>query len=135
MCLHVTDPASLQLRVGGVIAVQEPLTKRWRIGAIRWLQCLTERAMDIGLEMLAPDVRPVAVKSDLYPSYVQGLLLPGNGALKLPTSLVVLRGTYRSGDRLLLVDGEQPPRPVVPIRILERSGSFVRLLLEPPPRG
>ncbi len=134
MCLHVTRPSSLQVHVGDVIAIQEPIDKRWRVGVVRWLRCLSDAGMDLGIEMLGPEARAVAIKRESHSMYFEGLMLPGNQALKSPTSLIVSRGINQPGEKLFVVDVDGVPRAATPLRLMERTTSFAQLLLAPPPR-
>jgi hypothetical protein len=134
MCLHVTRPSSLQVHVGDVVAAQEPIVKKWRVGVVRWLRCLSEEAMDLGIEMLGPEARAVAIKRESPSTFFEGLLLPGNRTLKSPTSLIVSRGTNQPGEKLFVIDVDGIPRAVTPLRLMERTASFSQLLLAPPPR-
>ncbi len=132
--LQFVGPLALQIKTGELIAVKEPPNRQWRIGAIRWLRCEAEDVVTLGFEMLAPEARPVAVRRESHGGFYPALMLPGNGALKLPTSLIVSRGVYRRGDKLVIVAVEdEPPQTVTPLRIVERSGSYTQLLLSPPP--
>ncbi len=134
ICLHVTKPSALQIHVGDVVAAQEPIVKKWRVGVVRWLRCLSEESMDLGIEMLGPEARAVAIKRESPPVYIEGLFLPGNRALKSPTSLIVSRGINQPGEKLFVIDVDGEPRVVTPLRLMERTTSFTQLLLAPPPR-
>ncbi len=134
MCLHVTRPSSLQIRVGDVLAAQEPIAKKWRVGIVRWLRCVDEGSMDVGVEMLGPEARAVSIKRESSAANFEGLLLPGNRALKSPTSLILARGVHQPGEKLSVIDVDGVARAVTPMRLMERTDSFAQLLLAPPPR-
>ncbi len=135
LCLQVVKPSSLQVHVGDVASVQENTNGKWRVGVVRWMRCLTDDLLEFGMELLAPEVKPVLVKRVSQNETVPGLLLAGNAVLKSPTSLIVSRGTELLGEKLSIIESVGTIQSVTPLRVLDRSGSFSQLLLAPPPRS
>ena len=64
-------------------------------------------------------------------SFFQGLLLPGNRALRQPESLLVPRGMHNPGETLALSDREREETTVSPLYLLDRTGSYDQLLITP----
>lgn len=138
LCIQVQAPHELKVRVGDPIGLQYPTPDRWRVGVVRWLRSRNRGRQEMGIQMLAPEIRAVALRvltsadaAKAGPEF-QALLLPANLHLKQPESLLVPRGTYHSGQRLVLVEPSAGPRLVSPLRTLDRTGSFELLLLNLP---
>jgi hypothetical protein len=82
---------------------------------------------------LAPAFHPVAVKRKVAgDKFFQALLLPGSRSLKQPQSLLVPRGAYQAGEKLILTDQQGEQHEVSPMRVLERTGSYDQLLVALP---
>ena len=64
-------------------------------------------------------------------AYFQGLLLPGNRALRQPESLLIPRGTCKKGEKLVLSSSEREENVVSPLYLLDRTGSYDQLLIAP----
>ncbi len=133
--LFVTDGSDLQIRVGDVIGLQHPTPERWRAGVVRWIRSASNEVMEMGVQLLGPDLVPVKVIRRLDAAtteYAPGLLVPANRALKQPESLLLRRGLYEPGVSLFFDDGSTEPTAVTPLGVLERSGSFDQLMLAAP---
>ncbi len=119
----------VSVRVGEVVGIQEVRDPgRWSAGCVRWLRCLEPEVLEMGVELLAPELRPVAVRGDSSGrsrQYTPGLLLPAMPSVHRPASLLVTRGAYAANANLELLEyATAAPRRVRPLRLLERSGSF-----------
>jgi hypothetical protein len=88
----------------------------------------------MGVERLAPNVTPVAVKpaANNMPGtgryYTQALLLPAMPVLQRPATLILTRGIYEPGRSLHLVADDEKPRIVRPLKLLERTASFDQIV-------
>ncbi len=123
-----------RLRVGDVVGIRYGALHDWRVGVVRWLRSPETDFVEIGVQMLAPSARPVAVRrapsaADNQPPFMRALLLPANDALRQPESLITPRGTYQPESALYLANGERIPRLVYPLQLLDRTGSFEHLLV------
>jgi len=132
LSLLYLEEEGVAVRVGDLLGLQNEDSGPWRVGLARWLKNPERATLEMGVEMLAPSARPVAVrpaadddKSEV--AYSQALLLPAMEALRQPPSLIVARGAYRTGQDLWLVDGQSGPRRVHPLTIIERSASFEQI--------
>ena len=120
------------MRVGDLLGLYNDDAGSWRVGLARWLKNPEMAKLEMGVEMLAPAARPVAVRPHTpdrqgKSEYAQALLLPAVEALRQPPSLIVVRGAYQSGQDLWLADGQSGPRRVHPLTIIERSASFEQI--------
>lgn len=118
------------VRVGEVVGIQEVRDPgRWSAACVRWLRCPEPEVVEMGVELLAPQLRPVAVRRlgavGRRRQYAPALLLPALPAARRPASLLVARNTCPENEDLeLLEDTAAAPRRVRALRLLERSGSF-----------
>ncbi len=134
--LFVTKGSDLQIRVGDVVGLQHPTPERWRAGVVRWIRSSSQEVLEMGIQLLGPDLVPVTVKRRQGAHTTQaapGLLVPANRVLKQPESLLLNRGIYERGADLFVDDGLTGPTPIAPVGLLERSGSFDQLMVASSP--
>lgn len=115
------------VRVGEIIGIQEVRDPgRWRVGCVRWLRCPQPEGLEMGVELLAPEARPVAVRGRR--EAVPGLILPALPAMRRPATLIVARHVVpaAAGEDLEIVETQSGrlTRCVRLLRLVERTGSF-----------
>ena len=133
LCVRTREYNGLQVRVGDLVGLQFPTPNQWSVGVVRWLQDHAASTLEFGIELLAPAFHPVAVKRKVAgDKFFQALLLPGSRSLKQPQSLLVPRGAYQAGEKLILTDQQGEQHEVSPMRVLERTGSYDQLLVALP---
>lgn len=127
--------AGTNLRIGDLVGIERiDDIGQWNVGVARWLKSPDQHILEIGVELLAPEVAPVAVKRadigpDHDPRYTRGLLLPAVDALQRPASVVVPRGVFRpEADLFIITEEDAPARRIRPVKVLERTGSFEHLV-------
>lgn len=124
----------VHVRVGDVLGIQGPTDAgMWRVGVIRWIKSPDAEHVEMGVERLAPEVTPVAVrpvggKRSAGEHYAQGLLLPAMPVLQRPATLLVARGVYEPDRDLYIADGDEMPRVVRALKLLERTASFDQIV-------
>ncbi len=140
------QPARAQ--VGEIIALREREGSHsaWRIGVIRWMHFVSERGLEVGVQLLASQCIRASLRPDGADSkrdnLVDALLLPELDSHDRPGSLVVPYGQFRVGQAIVAHVGETTTR----LRLQERmeySHSFTQYLCSPatddnhapPPRG
>ncbi len=115
------------VRVGDVIGIQGAYdTEVWHVGVIRWIKSPAPRQVEMGVERIAPELTPIAVKpvSDTNRRYSQALLLPAMPVLQRPATILAARGTYVPGHDLQLAEAGGATRVVRALKLLERTASF-----------
>jgi hypothetical protein len=118
------------IRVGDLIGIARvDDVGQWSLGVARWLKNPKPRNLEIGVELLAPVIKPVSIqaayaKSDERPIITQALLLPPIEVLQRPPSIVVPCGICRPDGDFYLTEGEAPSRVIRSNNLLERTGSF-----------
>jgi len=130
LCVKTLNQSELRVRVGDLIGLQFPTPNQWRVGVIRWLSDQGEEAFEFGTQFLAPSLLPVAVRRAIdKDAFFQALLLPGNQSLKQPESLLVPRGAYKPGDKLVLSRQPGEKIQISPLQVLDRTGSYDQILV------
>jgi hypothetical protein len=118
------------MRVGDVLGIHNPALDQWRVGVVRWLKSADSQHVEMGVEMLAPSVRPLAVRpagAETAP-YSQALLLPPIEALRQPATLLVALGICRPGEDIEIADGDQPVQRVRVLNVAERTSAFAQVV-------
>jgi hypothetical protein len=124
--VRVGDPLGLQ-RMGDV--------RHWSIGVVRWMKSMDATTHEMGVELLAPRGKPVA----LWPANGHGvrepqmlaLLLPAVETMHRPTTLLVARGVYQPDLIFYLYDGEGPAHRVRLLKQMERTGAYEQVMFAP----
>lgn len=125
MALAKFPGASSALGVGSLLALRSDRSPQWGLGIVRWANSGERDELEIGVQMLAPGARAVAVRLDKYQPFQPALLLPELKALKQPATLITAGGIYQPA-RMLEVQMAPNERPIrlLATRLLERTGSF-----------
>jgi hypothetical protein len=124
--VRVGDPLGIQ-RMGDV--------SHWSIGVVRWMKSVDASSHEMGVELLAPHGKPVA----LWPANAHGvrdsqalaLLLPAVETMPRPTTLLVARGVYQPDLIFYLYDAAGPAQRVRLLKQLERTGAYEQVLFAP----
>jgi cyclic-di-GMP-binding protein len=130
----VWDKSALtRVRVGDLLGLLDEDTNQWRAAVARWLKSEDVTHVEVGVEMLAPGVKPVAVQAipeggKVPARAIQALILPAVAALHQPATLLAPPGFCQTGNDIYVLTGDEKPRRVRVMRILERSGAFEQIL-------
>jgi len=119
-----------QIRVGDLIGIHDVALDQWRIGVARWIKSPDSRQVEMGVEMLAPSARTLAVApagGESAPA-TPALLLPSVEALRQPASLIVERGTCQRGEDINMLEEGAPPRRVRVLNVIERTNVFSQVV-------
>jgi len=112
-CLRWVDALPGRVRVDEVLALRQPHQQHWGIGVVRWLKTLNNRGLELGVELLGPEVIPVMVRhheGGNEPDDLKSLYLPEVGALRQPASLLVPTLFFQPGDVVTLQMARQAHR-------------------------
>lgn len=100
LALSGIPDAALNLKVGDPLALRADSDADWSIGVIRWLRMRDERVVELGIERLAPQVRPVWVRplrGQRHAGPEAALFVSGIATLKQPDRLLLPRNIYQVG--------------------------------------
>ena len=104
---------------------------RWSAGVVRWMKSPEAGSLEMGIELLASGVKPVAVAPVPNPEgrdYQPALLLPAIEALRRPATLLVPRGVFAPGGNLFLAEETEITRTVRLLQRLEYTNVFELLV-------
>lgn len=138
LALSRAGEGAAHVRVGDLLGIEDRDAGDWRIGVARWLKSPESGEVEMGMEMLAPKVAPVAVRPAEGAGaarYVQALMLPAIPALHQPVTLLMTRDTCQPGQDLYLKDSDEPPRRVRVLKLVERTGAFDQVVFADVRRG
>ena len=129
----VRDEESLtHVRVGDLLGILNEETNQWRAGVARWLKSEDSTHVEMGVEMLAPSVKPVAIRTISEGAVPErcapALMLPAVPALHQPATLLVTPSLCQAGRDVYLINSDEKPQRVRVMRVLERSGAFEQIL-------
>jgi hypothetical protein len=120
------------VRVGDVVGIQQmDEIGRWSAGVVRWMKSPETNSLEMGIELLASGVKPVAVAPVPNPEgreYQPALLLPAIEALRRPAVLLLPRGAFAPGGNLHLADESDATRTVRLLQRLEYTNVFELLV-------
>lgn len=106
-CLHWDKAAPPALQAGEIVAVREQRHLRWSLAIVRWIRQLRQQNTQVGVELLAPNAVPCAIRlihKDGHSSeYLRGLLLPALGSIGQATTLIAPRLPFQTGNRVMLL--------------------------------
>jgi len=128
MLLAKYGEIGMSVRVGDVLGLQEVGGLRWSVAVVRWLKSPETQSLELGVELLAADPTPVAVRGAEHGGYAEALLLPPSTAPRRPASLLVARGVLAVGRSLYLLERGRPPRLIRPLKLIERTTSCERVI-------
>lgn len=95
------------LLMGELLGIRNAKNNAWSVGVIRWIQQSSANETQVGIEILAQKAMAGAAKvlhkTGQHSPFMRALLLPGNKAKKVPTSLLVSKLPFVSGDKVELL--------------------------------
>jgi hypothetical protein len=131
LSLAYTGDATAYVRVGDVVGVQRSgQMGNWSAGIVRWLRSRGAYALEMGVELLAPTVKPVQVwrvPAATGEHRTAGLLLDAVPAAHRPESLLVPRG-WHDADALAITELGAPAREIRVLQLIERNDIFEQIV-------
>ena len=123
--LRKFQPGEISIKVGDFVAMKESAESAWSIMVLRWLIADEQNQIDIGLQLLAPSVNVVGIKSLKLASFEKALILPEISPLKQPMTIVTSRGMYSPAEVFDLSQNGTTSQ-VLATKLLERTAGFER---------
>lgn len=106
----------------------------WVVAVIRWLKTLNDGTVEFGIQLIAPDAIPVAVRpyseEKSAHDYLKGLFLPELKATRQPASLIVPAFLYRADD-ILSLEMDQQEHHLQLVKAMESNRVFSRFQFSP----
>jgi cyclic-di-GMP-binding protein len=134
MLLSRSGETVTSVRVGDTLGLQHVNDMgNWAVAVVRWVKSQGVSSLEMGVELLASNAVPVAVKpvglSDGEGGgYTQALLLPAMEAAHCPETLLVTSGLYQPKRDYYLIEENKPPRLVRPLKLLQHNVTFEQIV-------
>jgi len=126
MALAKDPKTDAHMRVGEVIGLHPEGNEAWNIGVVRWVSSENPDHLQLGAQMLSPTATPVQVRPVIASAgtlFQPALVLPEIPALKQPSTLLALRGSYQP-QREFMLEGLGQPQNVRATKLLEQTATF-----------
>ena len=123
--LRKFNSSQAAVHVGDVAAVRNNKTLNWELGVLRWANVNDLNQLDVGIELISPNVNAVIIKSASGDAENEGLLLPALNTLKQPASVITPRGSYSLGETLQLIHEDKLIKVLI-TKLIERTATFER---------
>ncbi|CAK0782181.1 cyclic-di-GMP-binding protein [Gammaproteobacteria bacterium] len=130
-CIHWKGQKEApEVTVGELLGIQsDEHPKHLSLAVIRWLQQDTREGLQLGVELISPEVR--AVETCLFDKKVtqtmhRTLMLPKQAIMGQETTLLVVPLTYRVGQTILVWEDDKHTQKVHLTRLVESTGAFDR---------
>ena len=121
----------LRVQVGELLGlrVRDSAEDRWTLGVVRWMRAQADNRMEIGIQMLAPSIKPVTARvcsaEGRCGEHQACLLLPSSEGVDQPATLITPSFFHNFATRLLIVDGGR--KQVVSLgKVVENTGAFAQ---------
>ena len=126
MAIRRHPTAEKNIKIGGLLGVKIKVEEKWSIAIVRWASCGTKDRLDIGVQLIAPDVKHGIIKIDNQEDDEQILLLPEIPAIKQIATLILPKGIFEPAKQITVIFNNQFKR-VLLTRMIERSQYFERV--------
>ncbi|HKQ30181.1 MAG TPA: hypothetical protein VJS66_02750 [Burkholderiales bacterium] len=122
---------SVRFRVGDVVGIQRISSPgHWSVGLVRWCKAQTDGGIEVGIELIAPDVTPASMTPVADGEAARpALMLPAVEATGARASVIVSSGMIQVGSDCFLADANQPTRRVRILDVLERTSSIEQVMV------
>jgi len=130
LLISKTGDVGSSIRVGDLVGIHDAALDQWRIGVARWVKSPDTQQVEMGVEMLAPHARPIAIvpAGAAEVAATPALLLPAVEALRQPASIIVARGTCQRGEDVVLWRSDQAPRRVRVLNVVEQTNTYSQIV-------
>lgn len=103
-CLGWIGNLAGNVQTGEIVAIRETGNNRWNLGIIRWIRQGAQDGAQIGIELVAPNSEPCAVrllnKTGTHGDYMRGLVVPEIRSIAQPGSILVPRIPFQVGQKV-----------------------------------
>lgn len=103
-CLGWKGELAASMQTGEIVAIRESGNERWNLGVIRWIRQAAKEGTQLGVELIAPNSQPCAVrllnKTGQHGDYMRGLMVPEIRSIAQPASILVPRVPFQVGHKV-----------------------------------
>ena len=112
-------------QIGDVVTVKDTHKNTCELAVLRWANLNELNQLDVGLELISPNVFAIIIKSENVFAETQALLLPELSALKQLASIIAPVGVLKIGIPVEM-NWDNKLINVMPTHLIERTASFER---------
>jgi hypothetical protein len=132
--LAIEDDQDAKVQVGELLGLRSQSGMHWEVGAVRWIRQISDGSMEIGVQVLAPEARPVKVRNvkavGKSAEYQYALILPAIDTIGQPASIITPILLFSPGDELQLRMWNNETT-IVLHEMIQDSGTFVQYRFNP----
>ncbi len=103
-CLRWSGNLVANVQTGEIVTLRSEGSASWNLGVIRWMRQSTKDGAQLGIELIAPNAQPIAVrtlnKTGQHGDFMRGLLVPEIKSIGQAASLVVPRMPFQVGNKV-----------------------------------
>lgn len=129
---HANEPGA-KFRVGEILGIQRTTASgQWNVGVVRWFKGQGAKGIEMGVELIAPEVTSVSVwaaNGDQPRMAVAALWMPAIEATHSPASLLTPRGALQIGKDYFLAETDRATRRIRVLDVIERTGSAEKVIV------
>ncbi|AJQ94393.1 hypothetical protein [Gynuella sunshinyii] len=111
-CVRWQQSLAANVQTGEIIVIRENNANRWNLGIIRWIRQAAKEGALMGVELIAPNARPSAIrlhnKTGQHGDYMRAMIIPEIRQIGQPISIIVPRMPFQVGHKVgLNIDGRE----------------------------
>lgn len=118
--------AEKNIRVGSLVGIKAKDELNWSIGIVRWANCGTRDRLDIGIQLIAPQVQGAIANINDCNKDELVLLLSEITAVRQPASIIAPKGTYGPARQVTLTY-KNKTQQIMLTKLTERSHYVERM--------
>lgn len=120
-CINWQGVLPNNVQTGELIGIKERSFSQWSLGLIRWIKTEDTNSAILGLELIAPRANASVVrliqKTGDPAQYMHAFLLPAIKSIAQPTSLLVPKTPFKTGQRIELMNTKETSKLTLTKRI------------------
>lgn len=118
--------AEKNIQIGSLIAIKTKAEKHWSLGVVRWANCGARDKLDIGVQLIAPQIKSASARIDKRDYDEPVLTVPPMAANKVGASIIVPRGSFEAARRVALNIGNETNYAIM-TKCVERTHLFEQI--------
>ena len=103
-CVRWQQSLAANVQTGEIIVIRENGANRWNLGIIRWIRQATKEGALMGVELIAPNAKPCAIrllnKTGQHGDYMRAMIIPEIRQIGQPISIIVPRMPFQVGHKV-----------------------------------
>jgi cyclic-di-GMP-binding protein len=123
--IKTEDLVHTAINIGDIVTIQEKANSKPMLGYVIWLNSKIDH-IQAGIRLLSPTTKFVTIKTHDSDELENALLLPKIDAVKLPTSIIVKKGSLKANSIINVTKMSDKTGQLQIKSMIERSPSFNR---------